>query len=155
MTRINMEERPAFQFERSLRLVAEQNKVHWTEFAEFWIEAHDTRAVNLEKSEKAIEQLKQQWELISESNKNASIPLAAQLGNLLNDQSFNRFLVEIFDVAWQKLTDDERLILDTMHRQGLSRTDAIAELCEELYCSESTVRRHHKKALTHLQKLLG
>lgn len=60
----------------------------------------------------------------------------------------------IFDRAWDRLTDDERYILDTFYMQGLKPGDAVDLLCQGCEREKSTVYRKKDAALSRFKRLL-
>jgi len=131
------------------------NMAYSLDLVKRWIDEHDARVFGLRSSEKVIEELKAQWEVLSNTNKRGAVALAAQLGDKECQHSIDRALVEVFEAAWDELDEREKTLLNIMHRQGLNRTDAVAELCMELNCSETTVRRHYRRTLSKFAMLLG
>jgi len=128
--------------------------VDWSGFTRYWLEEHDARVSGQQNTEKFIAGLQQQWESSSRHDRKDVIALATQLSAQEEQYKLHNVLISVFDSAWEALTPRERSLLHTMHRQGLSRTSAIRELALELYCSESTVRRHYQKALKRFRMLL-
>ena len=59
-----------------------------------------------------------------------------------------------FMLAWRRLNEEQRQILSVYHWKGLSRQEAVDELCDTLHCSDSTVERRYMKALQQMQKHL-
>lgn len=60
----------------------------------------------------------------------------------------------IFELAWQNLSENEQIILETFLWRDLKRKEAVDQLMTVCYCSESTVDRRYIKALRRMQRLL-
>jgi len=132
----------------------ESGFISWLDVTKRWLEEHDERLVWQRGSEKLISGLQRQWEVASRHDKKEAVALAGRLSEQEGQLNFNRLMISIFEDAWSGLTVKEQRLLGTIHRQGLSRTEAIADLCIDFDCSVSTVRRHYSKALMRFKKLL-
>ena len=61
---------------------------------------------------------------------------------------------EVFDKAWDRLTGEEQLVLETFYLKGMRRQDAVDLLCEQLYCEKTKVYTMKTKAVARLKHLL-
>ena len=123
------------------------------EYTIYWIDEFDTRLFRFNNDELFIRDLKQQLEEESGFSMQEASALTSQLRTKESRHQLERLMIAAFEVAWNKLTTSEQALLYAFHRSNLTKTEAIADLSEELNCSESTVRRHYKKALHKFQKL--
>lgn len=61
---------------------------------------------------------------------------------------------QLFQQAWNRLSDDERRVLETFFMQDLSSEDAAAILMEHLCCERATIFRKRKDCLKRFKRLM-
>ena len=72
----------------------------------------------------------------------------------LQDQN-DKIILSSFDISWPYLSELNRRILLTFHQEDRARKDAVPLLCKELKCSQSTIWRKYRLALTNFANLMN
>ncbi|MCL2548255.1 MAG: hypothetical protein FWE76_03720 [Symbiobacteriaceae bacterium] len=122
-------------------------------YTRYWLDEYATILFRNKNDERIIQELRQQSSETTQHSEQEIASLIAQLSARESRYNLCRIMIEVFAAAWDELSMKEQALLEAIHRRGLTRTEAIAELSIELNCSESTVRRHYRKALQRFQKL--
>lgn len=119
----------------------------------------------------ALQSLTEQYaEILEDDGVNAiQYDRASAKTNKIDDHLLNRIIQKeavknrleelekeqrVFNMAWDRLTPDEKTVLETFFMRGMRKQDVVDILCESLHCESATVYRKKDAALKRFKCLL-